>query len=310
MPAGATAISILETNRLGRLRAWRRQATHFAQATGLVVLMTFLAALPVDWASGLGGWIGRTAGPRIGLSRRALRNLRRAMPENGDAENRRIVRGMWDNLCRAFAEYPHLARICGPGAGRVEIVNGDALNRLTPADGPHILFGGHFANWEVGPSAVHLMMGASLLSVYRAANNPWVDRLMRRFHGTRLAVPKGSAGARGLVRHLRDGGSVAMLVDQKQSDGIAVPFFGLDAMTAPTLARLGHRFDCPLVPVRVERLEGARFRCTVMPPLPVSRSGDGPADVLATMSSVNAVLEGWIRARPEQWLWLHSRWPA
>jgi KDO2-lipid IV(A) lauroyltransferase len=307
------ANAIAEQPRIGRwgarARAARRQVAHFAEAAALAGVMAMFACLPVDWASTLGGFIGRTAGPRLGVSRRALRNLRHAMPENSDAQNRRILRGMWDNLCRAFAEYPHLAAISASGAGRVEIVNGGALAGAASGGAPSIVFGGHLANWEVGPSAVHGLMGASLLSVYRAANNPWVDRLMRRFHGTRRAVPKGSPGSRALVRHLRDGGSIAMLVDQKQNDGIAVPFFGRDAMTAPAIARFGYRFGCPIIPVRVERLKGARFRCTVMAPIEMSETGDAARDVLATMSRVNAVLEGWIRARPEQWLWVHSRWP-
>jgi KDO2-lipid IV(A) lauroyltransferase len=272
--------------------------------------MTIFACLPVDWASALGGWIGRSVAARTGLSRRAMGNLRRAIHGNDEAENRRIIRAMWDNLGRAVAEYPHLARICAPGSGRVEIVNGDALTSLKSTGKPHIIFGGHLANWEIGPSTVHRLMGASLLSVYRAANNPWIERLMRRFHGKRRAVPKGSAGGRELVRHLQHGGSIAMLVDQKQNDGVAVPFFGRDAMTAPAIARLGSRFGCPLVPVRVERLNGARFRCTVMAPIEIVETGDATLDDLATMARVNAVLEGWIRARPEQWLWVHSRWPA
>ncbi|HYM03149.1 MAG TPA: lauroyl acyltransferase [Stellaceae bacterium] len=293
-----------------RVRGGQRRVGQLAEAAGLFAVMSMFACLPVDYASALGGWIGRTVGPRLGVSRRALRNLRLAMPENGDDENRRILSGMWDNLCRAIAEYPHLARISAPGSDRVEIVNGDALTGMVSAGKRSILFGGHLANWEVGRSTVHLLMGTSLLSVYRAANNPWVDRLMRSFHGIRRAVPKGSAGGRELVRHLRYGGSIAMLVDQKQNDGIAVPFFGRDAMTAPAIARLGYRFGCPLVPVRVERLKGAHFRCTVMDPIEMAETGDTATDERATMASVNAVLERWILARPEQWLWLHSRWPV
>ncbi len=272
--------------------------------------MTVFACLPLDWASRLGGAIGRTVGPRLGLSRRALRNLRRAMPENSETENRRILRGMWDNLCRTMAEYPHLARIAASGSNRVEIVNGEALTGLAAAGTPGILFGGHLGNWEMGPSTVHRLMGGSLLSVYRAANNPWVDRLMRRFHRGRRAVPKGADGGRNLVRQLRRGGSIALLVDQKQNDGIAVPFFGRAAMTASAIARLGYRFGCPLIPVRFERLKGARFRCTVLSPIEMVETGDTVRDVATTMTRVNAVLEGWIRARPEQWLWIHSRWPA
>jgi KDO2-lipid IV(A) lauroyltransferase len=293
-----------------RLREARSQAADLAEATALLAVMTMFACLPVDWASRLGGLIGRTAGPRLGLSRRALRNLRKAMPENSEAENRRILRAMWDNLCRTMAEFPHLARIAASESGRVEVVNGDALTGLATAGNRGILFGGHLGNWEIGSSTVHRLMGGSVLSVYRATNNLWVDRLMRRFHRGRRAVPKGSEGGRELVRQLRQGGSIALLVDQKQNDGIAVPFFSRDAMTAPAIARLGYRFGCPIIPVRFERLKGARFRCTVMSPIEMAETGDAARDVLATMTRVNAVLEGWIRARPEQWLWIHSRWPA
>ena len=102
---------------------------------------------------------------------------------------------------------------------------------------------------------------------------------------------------------------MALLADQKMNDGIEVPFFGLPAMTAPAIARLGARFGCPIVPVRSERTGGARFRITVEPPLYTIDGGDAAGNVTATMAGVNAVIEGWVRRRPEQWLWLHRRWP-
>ena len=285
-----------------------RQAHHLSDAALLLMLMTLFACMPVDWASAIGGYVGRTIGPRLGISRRALRNLRCAMPENNESENQRILLGMWDNLGRAMAEYPHLARICAATCGRVEIVNEEAIVHLLTDEKPAILFGGHFGNWQIGPTTIHRLMGTSLLSVYRRANNPWVDRLLRRWLPSRCAVSKGAEGGRDLLRHLRRGGHVAMLVDQKQNDGIAVPFFGRDAMTAPAIARLGLHFDCPTVPIRVERLVGARFRFTVMPALEMTPTGDPAGDVRARMAQVNAVIEAWVRARPEQWLWLHRRW--
>ena len=290
-------------------RRARRHGLHLAEAALLAAAMAAFGCLPVDWASRLGGRIGRLIGPRLGVSRRALRNLRDALPENSEAENRRILAGMWDNLGRAAGEYPHLARICAAASGRVEIVNGEAVGALLAGDKPAIVFGGHFSNWEVGPATIHRLMGQSLLSVYRAANNPWVDRLLRQHLSARQAVSKGAKGGRDLLRHLRHGGHIAMLVDQKQNDGIAVPFFGRDAMTAPAIARLGLHFDCPIVPIRVERIDGARFRLTVMAAIETARTGDAARDVLATMTRVNAVIEDWVRARPEQWLWLHRRWP-
>ena len=289
--------------------AVRRWCAHAAQAAGLRGLMAVFACMPIDDASACGGAIGRFIGPRLGASRKALRNLRRAMPENSDAENQRILNGMWDNLGRSIAEYPHLAQISAAAEGRVEVINGEALTGLAAGGLPSIIFGGHLSNWEIGPSAVHLLLGRSLMSVYRAANNPLVDKLLRQFHGGRRSVPKGATGSRELIRHLRDGGSVAMLADQKQNDGISVPFFGQAAMTAPAIARLAYRFHYPLVPVLVERLDGAHFRCTILAPVTLVETGDSVRDVLATMTQVNVLLEAWVRARPEQWLWVHSRWP-
>ena len=291
------------------LRAVARHLAHGGEAAGLVAVMAVFACLPVDLASTIGGFLGRSIGPRLRASRVARRNLSRALPDNSEAENERILCAMWDNLGRAAAEYPHLRRICAEDAGRVEIVNGEAIAGLLATRRPSLLFGGHFANWEVGPTTVHRIMGSALLSIYRAANNPWVDWLQRRGLRTRQAVAKGAQGGRELIRHLRRGGHVAMLVDQKLNDGIAVPFFGRDAMTAPATARLAQQFDCPIVPVRVERLDGARFRFTVEPSFTVADSGNAAADVQAAMARVNAVIEAWVRARPEQWLWLHRRWP-
>ena len=275
----------------------------------MFAILAAFGALPVDRASAIGGWLGRTIGPRLGISRRAFKNLRRAMPANSDAENRRIVDGMWDNLGRSVAEFPHLDAICAAGSERVEIVNGEDVASLRDAGRPAILFGGHFANWEVGPSTIHRLFGPSLLSVFRASNNPWADWVLRRRMPARRAVAKGADGGRNLLRHLHRGGHVAMLVDQKMNDGIAVPFFGHDAMTAPAIARLALRFNCPIVPVRVERLKGSRFRFTVLPRLELADTRDTADNVLETMKRVTATIEDWIVARPEQWLWLHRRWP-
>jgi KDO2-lipid IV(A) lauroyltransferase len=286
----------------------RRDIGRFAEAGALRALMVLAGLVPVGIASAIGGFLGRAIGLHIGASRRALRSVGRAFPENDTLENRRIVKGMWENLGRAFGEYAHLRTISDPHSGRVEIVNGDAISTLVAAGKPAILFGGHFGNWEVGPSVIHRLMGDTLMSVYRAPNNPWIDRMLGRFMPKRLAVPKGRDGGRQLVRHLQNGGSCAFLVDQKMNDGIAVPFFGRPAMTAPAVARLALRFDCPIIPVHVERLRGAHFRFTVLAPIDTPATGDTGADVLTIMTRVNALVEDWVRRRPEQWLWLHRRW--
>lgn len=120
---------------------------------------------------------------------------------------------------------------------------------------------------------------------------------------------KGAAGARAALGHLRQGGYLAMLVDQKLNDGIAVPFFGRPAMTTPALAGFALHFRCPLIGAHVRRLGPARLQVVVEPPLALPDSGDRAADIAALTLRVNQTLEGWIRAQPEAWLWLHRRWP-
>jgi KDO2-lipid IV(A) lauroyltransferase len=121
--------------------------------------------------------------------------------------------------------------------------------------------------------------------------------------------PKGAQGARSALLHLQGGGSLGLLIDQKMNDGIAVRFFGRDAMTAPALAQFALRFDVPIMPVHVVRLGPARFRMVCDPPLDVVRTGDKTADIHAITLAVNQTLERWIRADPSSWLWLHRRWP-
>ena len=152
--------------------------------------------------------------------------------------------------------------------------------------------------------------GYQVTQIYRAPNNPLIHRLLSRFRGDRGGyISKGVTAARRAYAALYRGEHLTMLADQKPNEGIPIPFFGRPAVTATALALLALRFDCDVLPARVERLHGARFRLTVFPPLPLPRSGDQAADVAALTANVTAILEAWIRDRPEEWLWVHRRWP-
>ena len=266
--------------------------------------------LPVDRASALGGAIARSIGPRLGVSKRARLNIRAALPDLSQPEIETIIHGMWDNLGRVAAEYPHLRRIkvFEPG-GRVETRGLEHLDQALAARRRVVLFSGHLGNWEIAALAGG-QYGLDIAQIYRAANNPLVDRLIRWLRGDQgELIPKGAVASRRAAAALRRGGHLSLLVDQKLNDGVAVPFFGRPAMTAPALALFALHYDCDVLPVRVERTEGAQFRLTVYPKLPLPTSGRRDADVLTLMTAVNQTLERWIRERPEQWFWLHRRWP-
>lgn len=266
--------------------------------------------LPLDVASWLGGALLRRIGPLTSAHRVAADNLRRALPDLDDARRAEVLGGMWDNLGRTVGELPHVPRITDPAAGRLTVAGAEHLDALRDSGRPGILVGGHIGNWQLQPSVL-AGQGVPIHVFYRAPNNPLVDRLFRIAHGGGGGemLPKGRDGARRSIALLKDGAVLGMLADQKMNDGISVSFFGRQAMTVSAPAQLALKYHAVMLPARVVRLDGARFRMEFEAPMELPRSGDLHADVAATMTQVNQRLEDWVREYPEQWLWVHRRWP-
>ena len=287
-----------------------KRLRHVFEALGFAVAVAVLRLLSVDAASNLGGFLGRGIGPRLPVSARARRNLRLVFPDMGAAEIERIVRGMWDNLGRVAAEYPHLLRITEVESGRVPWVDMDPVLTLRDKSKAGIIAAAHLANWEVLVGAA-AQRGIDTTGVVREPNNPLVRPLIDRLRGAAGGerTPKGMTGAKKAIEVLRSDRVLGLLFDQKMNNGIPVPFFGIEAMTTTAPAQLALRFGCPLVAVRMERTGPGRFRMTAQGPLTPPRTGNRQEDVARLTAELNRILEGWIRAKPEDWLWLHRRWP-
>lgn len=283
---------------------WRLEALGFDLFIGAVRLMG------VDRASDFGGWLGRTFGPLSGAHKVASRNLKLAFPERDAAWHEQILREQWDGLGRSFAEFPLMDKIL-PSTGRVEVINKERLVEIAENRIPVVFVSGHLSNWEVMPAAI-VDSGVVCEMTYRAANNPYVDKRIKesRFrYGVRLFAPKGGDGARELLEGMKQGKSVALMNDQKFNSGVAAPFFGHLAHTAPGPTRLAIRFGTVLQPMSVQRLKGARFRAVVHDPIIPPKTGDRTADIEAGVRMINAFMEDRIRERPAEWFWVHRRWP-
>jgi KDO2-lipid IV(A) lauroyltransferase len=283
---------------------WRAEALGFDLFIGLVRL------LGVDAASAFGGWLGRTAGPLSGAHKVATRNLKLAFPDKDDAWRSGMRKAQGDGLGRTFAEFPLMDKIL-PSTGRVEVVNQERLFQIAADKIPVVFVSGHLSNWEVMPAAI-VDSGVICEMTYRAANNPYVDERIKasRFrYGVRLFAPKGCAGARELLEGMKQGKSVALMNDQKFNNGVEGLFFGHPVRTAPGPSRLALRFGTVLQPMSVQRTKGARFRAVVHDPIHLPNTGDRTADIEAGVKLVNAFMEDRIRERPEEWFWVHRRWP-
>lgn len=278
-----------------------------AEAVPIAIIFGMVKLVPLDAASALGGFVFRQLGPRLkGLHSRVLRNIQTGLPDLSEDRHREIAIGFWDNLGRTVFEYPHLQAL--RRKGRITIVGHEVLRLSDAHSGPVLGFCGHFANWELHAAVVDGMT-RPLGLVYRPPNNPLINRALfriRRRFGVHQ-ISKGKKGGRSLVEALQAGTVVGMLVDQHLTNGLDLTFLGAPARTAPALARLARNYNAMLAPVQLERVGGANFRLTIHPLWSEDWTDDADADVARVMARVNSTLGDWVRARPEQWLWLHDR---
>lgn len=281
---------------------WRLEALAFQ------VLFGFLRLIGVEGASAFGGGLLRWLGPLTGTHKTVRRNLRIAFPEMEAAELDRLAIDQWEQTGRTFAELAVMDRLT-PEGGRVDVVGLDRLHAVRDSGQPVVLISGHLANFEV-MAAVIMAAGVPCQVTYRAANNPYVDALIRKSrerYGIRLFAPKGD-GTRELMAGMKRGDSIALLVDQKYNQGPEVEFFGQPVNASPGAARLALKFGTVMLPLSVVRLPGVRFRVTAHDPIAVGGTDKAQA-VLDGIQAVNRFVEDRVREVPVDWFWVHKRWP-
>ncbi|MCB1386425.1 MAG: lipid A biosynthesis lauroyl acyltransferase [Nitratireductor sp.] len=293
---------------------WLRNARDWsiaALALGSIRLIKFLPADPAIHATArlariFGMWFPRTEDARD--------NLRQAFPEKSPDEIEEILRDMWENLGRTGAEYAFLDKIFDvdldhPERGRFEISGIPNFEELRDHDGPAICFTAHTGNWEVLPIAA-AAFDLNITALFRPPNNPYLARKLLKARKTAMGhlVPSRAGAAWALSGVMDEGGKVGLLADQHYNRGPMVTFFGREAPANPLLGKLARNFDCPVYPARTIRLPNGRYRIELQDRLELPRDARGRVDADALTQQITAIMEGWIREHPGQWLWLHRRW--
>ena len=264
-----------------------------------------------DQISAFGGWVIGLIGPLTSKHKIARKGLETAFPDADETQINSWLKAQWKNTGRTFGEFPLMHRLKVFEDDRVTIIGQDKLDALIASGKPAVIVTGHFANWEV-MAAVLTQSGLPVQITYRKINNPYIDKRVRDqrlAYGTKLLVAKsGARGARQILDALAKGESVALMNDQKFNQGLALPFFGVDAMTAPGPTRLALRSSAALQPISITR-DKAQFTMTFHDPIELAKSGDDAADTEAGVKQINGFLEDRIREHPDQWFWVHRRWP-
>lgn len=284
-----------------------------AVEAGLVgMVMGATARLPLERASDLGERIGRAVGPRMRKHRHVLQNLAILFPQADRQWIDETAGAVWGQIGRTLAEYAHLPEICGVnGPPRIELSAQFDLEPLRRGRQSMIFAGMHQANWNV-PGAAGNVGGFPLSVVFARQRNTRLERRVARWRNT---MPCGfidvAQAARGMLAELRRGRSVGLLVDHRIDEGEPVPFCGIPAPTTIVPARLAARLGVCVVPARIERLPGVRFRITLEEPIdPATCRGSGShGAAIEIMTRVNRAFERWVRERPADWCCVKRRWP-
>ncbi len=192
----------------------------------------------------------------------------------------------------------------------MKIIGTEYLDQIKKSNKPVVFFSGHFANFELMAMELN-KFGIKLAAIYRPLNNFFLNPLMeylRIKYICPIQIPKGSSGSREIVKKIKDGYSIAIMVDQRVSEGPRISFFNKEAHTTTIPAQIALKYNCKLVPIYIERKNGINFEMTVHEPYEITKTEVHEEDLKNNSLTINQNIENMIIKNPSQWIWTHNRW--
>ena len=285
---------------------------YFFEFISIISLFCIFKIIGLRNASYLGGIIGRVIGPLFRSKNIIKQNIKNGLGEVDKKRETEIINGMWSNIGRTFAEYVFLKdfKFNKTNFDHIKINGTNYLNEIKNNNEPAVFYSGHFANFEL--MAMELdKFGIKCAAIYRPLNNFFLNPLMEYLRMKYVCpnqIPKGRMGMREIISKIKDGYSIALMVDQRVSEGPRTLFFNKPAHTTIIPAQLALKYNCKLVPISLERKEGANFEMTIHEPYKIEKTGNDEEDTKNITLKINQILEKMIVENPTQWLWSHNRW--
>ena len=280
---------------------------YFIQFLIILTLFIIFKVLGLRLASYASGKIISFIGPFFRSQDLIKSNILKALPNSSENEVSAISKTMWHNYGRILAEYMFIKKFrLSELKNNIEIIGQKKLEAIKKSNEPVIFISGHFNNFEL--MAMHLeRSGINLAAVYRPLNNKFLNLIMERIRKKYICknqIKKGISGTKQLLSFFKKKTSIALMIDQRVSQGIKSNFFKHEAFTTTIPAQFVKKFKCKIVPIYIERSQGVNFRLTIHDPLEYSNN----ESVESITLSLNALLEKMILKNPEQWIWSHNRW--
>jgi len=285
---------------------------YFFEFVSIISLFCIFKIIGLRNASNLGSALGQFVGPFFRSKKIIKQNIKIGLGKVNEEKESEIINNMWSNIGRTFAEYVFLKdfKFNSTNFDHMKITGAEHLNEIKKNNEPVIFYSAHFANFEL--MAMELdKFSIKCAAIYRPLNNFFLNPLMEYLRMKYICpnqIPKGRMGMREIIGKFKDGYSIALMVDQRVSEGPRVLFFNKPAHTTTIPAQLALKYDCKLVPISLERKEGTSFEMTIHAPYKINKTGNHEEDVKNITLKINHVVEKMILKNPKQWIWSHNRW--
>jgi len=280
---------------------------YFIQFLIISIFFLIFRILGLKFASYISGKIVFIIGPFFRSTNLIRSNILKALPNSNENEIKKISKMMWHNYGRILAEYMFVKEFrTSKVKDNIEIIGQHKLDIIKNSNEPVIFISGHFNNFEL--MAMHLeKSGINLAAIYRPLNNKFLNFIMEKIRKKYICknqIKKGISGTKQLLSFFKKKTSIALMIDQRVSQGVRSNFFQQKAFTTTIPAQFVKKFKCKIVPIYIERTKGVKFKLTIYDPLEYSNT----ETIESITLSLNTLLEKMILKNPEQWIWSHNRW--
>tara|TARA_B100001093_G_scaffold518871_1_gene605340 strand:+ start:825 stop:1688 length:864 start_codon:yes stop_codon:yes gene_type:complete len=270
-------------------------------------LLVLFRILGFKIASNISSKIFTYIGPLFRSKNLIKENIIKAYPKIENKDLKKIINGMWGNYGRILSEYVFMKNFRNSKLSDNIIIKGqEILDKIKSENKPVIFISGHFNNFEL--MAMHIeKSGLDVAAIYRPLNNKFLNFFMEKIRKKFICkhqIKKGISGTKKILNHFKNGTSIALMIDQRLSQGIKTNFFNQEALTTTIPAQFVKKFNCKIVPIYIERINKFNFALKVYEPISYSKD----ETIHNITSDLNKILEKMILKNPEQWIWSHNRW--
>ena len=285
-----------------------KKIKYFLQFICVIFFFVIFKILGLKLASIISSNIFSLFGPIFRSNKIVFSNLKIAFPDIDENQKKQLLKKMWFNYGKIFAEYMFIKdfRQNEKYSAKITIENKDIIEKIKKDNEQVIFISGHFNNFELMAMQIE-KLGIKLTALYRPLNNPYLNPIMekiRKKYICKKQVKKGISGTKDLLLDFKDGSSIALMIDQRVSQGIRSNLFNKEALTTTIPAQFIKKFKIRIVPVHVERQRDNDFKIKFFEPVNFSNE----ESIETITSKLNKILEEMIIKSPEQWIWTHNRW--